>query len=255
VEPFPGTTPQAGQYLHVQNVTEALLYRDGRVMVYRWAERGEFPPISALLVRDSLETYVPGDRSGEWIIRGGPRSQRVQFFPEDQGPAGELAWDNLLPADGQISETRSPGGEAIRTRLDGWYSTLPTEPQALLDYLFTLFASDSSPEQSAQNVVELLIAELRSNQAPAEIRATFLSALQATDIAQIVSTQDGITTYRMRLDSMGGHTDTLSIDDVTGWATEYTMRFDREDDAQDPAPSDIPDVRMTYTVSIVDSAP
>ncbi|WP_156172668.1 hypothetical protein [Microbacterium sp. Ag1] len=55
---------------------------------------------------------------------------------------------------------------------------------------------------------------------------------------------------------MDHRTDTVSINTATGWATEYTLRSDRIDTGQgDMVPPTVPDIRMTYSVSIVDSAP
>lgn len=254
VEQFPGTTPQAGQYLLVQNTTESLLYRDANARVYGWAFGSvtDPPPISGILVQDSGETYIPADRSDEWILRVGPHAQRMQFFPEDQGPAGELAWDNLLPSSDQVTERRGLGAEGLGWRSDEWYQALPTESEALLDYLYALHPADSL-EQTEEESVELMVNELRSNHAPATVRAALLGALHRADIVEIVPSQDGVTEFRIRYEVRGGRTDTLSVSDATGWVTEYTMRVDRAGDEQDPVPSDIPDVRMTYTVSIVDA--
>ncbi|WP_341934082.1 hypothetical protein MRBLWO14_003207 [Microbacterium sp. LWO14-1.2] len=258
-EPFPGTTPQAGQYLSVQNMTETLLYRDGQD-VYQ----GDFPygPLtSALLVRGHSATYMPADRSGEWISVNGPDAERVRFFPEDQWPAGALAWDNILPVRPDVTESRD-----TRDVVDGspepgsaaFYAQFPADPQSLLDQLR---AKDRGHEQRDAErrdaAVQDIVTVLRVSDAPASVRQTFVAAL-ALSGAEVVSAANGITTYRMRYDHFGARTDTISISDATGWATEYTLRWDRVSGSSadgDVVPPTVPDIRMTYSVSIVDAVP
>lgn len=253
-EPFPGTTPEAGQYLSIVNSSESLLYRDARVMIFQWIGHGEYAPIGALLVRDRSELYVPADRTGDWISRYG-QPERVQYFPEDQGPAGVLAWDNMLPPPPETHETVSPGGI-------GWdFAEFPTDPQALLDYLGAQLLGydgyEPSEEARQEFAVEEIVSTLRSNFAPATVRQTFLSALELSGLAQAI-TSNGAVIYSIRFETRGSRTDTVTIDPVTGWVTEYTLRWDRDAGpaaAGDMVPTNIPDIRMTYTVSIVDEIP
>lgn len=262
-EPFPGTTPQAGQYLSIVRTTERLLYRDGRIMVFPWRHHGEYPPISGLLVRDRLETYAPADRAGEWVQRWGPNAERVQFFPEDQGPAGELAWDNLLPVMMSVNESTSvgglPGDGDNPSGGDASYAVYPTEAQALLDFVRSRDRGfDQTDQQRQEAGVDEIVSVLRSNLAPAAVRQTLLQALALSGGAEIVSDADGVTTYRIRYQHIDRRTDTVSIDLATGWVPEYTVRWDRLPGPAtdgDMVPTDVPDIRMSATVSIVDAIP
>ncbi|WP_407360389.1 hypothetical protein [Microbacterium sp. LBN7] len=258
-EPYPGTTPQAGQYLHVGITSERLLYRDGRVFV--WPAHGDFPPISGLLVREYSQTYVPADRSGDWYFEWGPSSERVQFFPEDQGPAGELAWDNQVPVNPEVIGSWNTGGQPgdgdVQTGSTAWYAPYPRDPQALLDYLRAQAATYAeSPEAVDDALIENLIFTIQSNIAPADVRAAFIGALELSGLAQKETTADGKTRYQVHRALFDARTETLTIDPATGWATEYTLRYDRTDGAAgDMVPANIPDIRATYTVSIVNSVP
>lgn len=260
-EPYPGTTPQAGQYLHVASVSERLLYRDGRVMIFPWSGHGDFPPISALLVRERTEQYVPADRSGDWYSAYGPTAERVQFFPEDQGPAGELAWDNMMPVNPEVNGSWSTGGLAGDVDPPNgsveFYAPLPRDPQALLDYLRATF-SDYAPTPAASDdtLLEHLMSTLKSNIAPADVRAAFLGALELSGLAQVDTASNGAVVYQVRRDLFTPRTEKITVDPATGWVTEYWMRYDRTDGASgDMVPADVPDVLTRFTVSIINSGP
>ncbi|PVE91652.1 hypothetical protein [Microbacterium sp. TPD7012] len=261
-EPFPGTTPQAGQYLRIDTVFESLLYRGPEVSTYQWFYRPtQYPPISAALLRSFSSLTVPADRSGEWVGSYGPSNERIRFYPEDQGPGGEAAWDTLLPVRPDIDQwtyTGGIGGETLPlTGSLESYAQYPQDPAALLQYFRDLAQGDPQMPDVEGSAVLNVAGVLISNYAPAATRAIFLEALELSPRAEVVSADNGIVTYRMHVDGwQGPSTTTVSIDTSTGWVTESTVRFDRADGAEgDMAPSDVPDIRRTFTVSIVDAIP
>ncbi|WP_120493458.1 hypothetical protein [Microbacterium phyllosphaerae] len=261
-EPFPGTTPQAGQYLSIQTVDESLLYRGPEASIYQWFYRpADYAPTAAAVMRSYTSLYVPADRSGEWVGSYGPANERIRFYPEDQGAEGEAAWDALLPVRPEPDRWTYIGGIGGDTApLSGSlesYAEYPQDPQALIKYFVDQASGDPAfpdPEGSATlNIAGVLL----SNYAPVATRAVFFEALRLSSRAELVSDQNGLLTYRIRLDGMQGpNTTTLTIDSATGWATEYAVRFDRADGAGgDMAPGDLPDLHRTFTVSIVDVIP
>lgn len=260
-EPFPGTTPQAGQYLSIRTTDERILYRDaGAAWYYEWSWRPNgAAPVAAATYRGISTLYVPGDRSAEWIGRSGPTDERLAAFPADQ--AG--GWDAMVPyrADVQTwTYTGGIGGEILPlTGSDDWYLQYPSDPQALLQWLRDR-ASGQGAEPGAVDDIALsdVIDELIGNYAPAATRATFIEALALSEDVEVTATEGDVVTYRCRFMQMGDPvTVTVSIDQTTGWVVEYTSRRDRTDAdaAVDPAPADIPDIRKTMTVSIVDALP
>jgi hypothetical protein len=259
-EPFPGTTPQAGQYLRIVNTTESLTYRDDRSIYTAWGESGlsGVQPVSALAVREVSEVYAPADRTTEWSGRYGSE-ERIAYFPENPGPDGVAAWDSLLPPASGAHEWRSFGGIEIGVSpLLGsveWAAAFPRDPQALLDFARTYMRGyEQTPEQASEAAVDTLINVLRSNLAPADLRQSVLKALDLAGVA--TSKADGLVTYRMVYEHMDHRTDTISIDTTTGWAAEYSLRSDRVDAGpREMVPQTVPDIRMTFSVSIVDSAP
>ncbi|MEW2460222.1 hypothetical protein [Microbacterium sufflavum] len=260
-EPFPGTTPQAGQYLHVTTTVDSLLYRDARVTVFTWPwHQDGLAPIGALLVRDHSETFVPADRSGEWRGSNGPNSQRLQFFPEDQWPAGELAWDNLFPANDSVGRWTFTGGFDTEvgppTGSTEYFAQFPRDPQALLEFAKSFERGyEMVPEQADEAAVITIMDALRSNVAPADLREALISALALSPLVE-ATPSGGTVIYRARFQHIDARTDTLTVDTTTGWMSEYTLRYDRTDGADgDMVPTDVPDIRYTATVSIVDAIP
>ncbi|PCE14186.1 hypothetical protein AUC47_06010 [Microbacterium sp. SZ1] len=260
-EPFPGTTPQAGQYLSIETTDDRIMYRGaGDSWFYEWSYRPDgAAPITAAIYRNVNTLFVPGDRSGEWVGRSGPANDRIASFPADQ--SGD--WEAMLPFSGDVQTWTYPGGiggETLPlTGSEEWYLQYPQDPQALLQW-FRDRASEGMADPAAVDEVALsnVIDVLVENYAPAPTRATFIEALAVSGHAEITSTDGDIVTYRCRFTEMSDpSTVTVSVDRTTGWVVEYTSRHDRTDadSLADPAPTATPDIRKTITTRIVDALP
>lgn len=261
--PFPGTTPHAGQYLRVERVTEWLHYRNSanEVFPWAWAMQSGSSPVSALLARDREEQYVPADRTGDWYQTHGPIAERVQLFPGGQGSDEQAAWDQRMPMEPQITESWSTGGLAgdslPLTGSTEYYADLPRDPEALLDYLRLKIAGWASTQAEADDaLLEDLTFTLTSNVAPADIREAYIGAFALSGLARVDESVDGTVSFHVRREQYNPRTETVSVDEATGWATEHIVRYDRGNRAsEDMVPPEVPDVRTTYTVSIVNSVP
>ncbi|MFB8190942.1 hypothetical protein ACFC14_16615 [Microbacterium sp. NPDC055988] len=262
-EPFPGTTPQAGQYLRIVGVTERLHYRasSGGAFPWAWMSESSSPPVSALLARDREEQYVPADRSGDWYQVHGPKAERVELFPGVQGPDEDQAWNTIMPEDSTVGETSSTGGLAgdafPPVGSTEYYADLPREPRALLDHLRAVVGTwTSSPEETDDALLENMTSTLLSNFAPADVRKAYVGALTLSGLAQTSSSDDGTVSFELRREQYSPRTEKLIVDESTGWATVHTVRYDRQAGATgDMVPTDVPDIRTTYTVSIANSGP
>lgn len=262
--PYPGTTPQAGQYLRIVTTVDQLLYRGPYASTFAWPHNPEpFPPISAALLRDSSQLYVPADRTGDWLESEGPTNERLQFFTQDTSGGDGVAWDNIRPfRPGVESWTTSGGfsvggGDGLHGSLES-YSWVPTDPQALLQLLRDQqLANGASAEDVEEVVVSILIEELTYNVAPPEVREVLVEALALSERTEVVATNGTVVTYRLRVTATQfAQTQWISIDTATGWVTQLSVRFDRATGAdQDMVPSDVPDIRRTFSVSIVDALP
>ncbi|VXC12908.1 conserved hypothetical protein [Microbacterium sp. 8M] len=256
VEPFPGTTPQAGQYLEISSTVAMLRYRGpDTAQPYEWLFRDNYtsqPPISALLVQGQRSMFVPADRTAEWISVDGPQNERIRSFPDPQTAEDGQAWATMLPEDGGRKTVRDTGEALVGNYL--WnrdYTIYPRDPQALLGYLRDFFAPTGSSREDS--VATAIVALLRSNLAPPEVRRTFIDALAISGLATVESVDGSVTTYGIDITTVNPHRETVSIDATTGWVVQYTETTSRNDGGL--VPTSIPDLRITSTVSIVDSAP
>lgn len=259
-EPFPGTTPRSGQYLRIVMTDERLMYRGSATSIYQWSYRPEGDqPAMAAVVRDRQELYVPGDRDGEWRSFYGPSSERIWAYPDDQD--SHRLWDDVLPYRSEVYDSSYSGGfgdgAAPIRGSDGWYAQYPEDPGLLIQNLRDKFVSQGvDSERADELVVNEIIDELIANYAPARTRETFVEALELSGHAEKTVTNGGVATYRLHQADVGyPRTITISIDSATGWATEFTSRVDRGGASGDIAPGDLPDIRKTFAVSIVDDAP
>lgn len=258
-EPFPGTTPQAGQYLRIETSVDSLMYRDAQGSLFTWnGKQDTAPPVSAATVRDLSETSIPADRSAEWSGSFGPGLILVQVFPSGQGVAEEQTWKELLPQNDAVQSWRAMGGfdshDLPRRGSTEYFAQFPRDPAALLDFAKTFERGyQQTPQQADEAAVDAIMTVLRSNAAPTDLRVALLEALALSPVTEITSTSGGITTYLTRFQHMDKRTDTISIDDATGWMTAYTLRYDRS--GGDFVPAGVPDIRFTSDVSIVDARP
>lgn len=260
-EPFPGTTPQAGQYLRIESETEYVNYRDFQGSVFNWTSYQGAPPVSALLTRDRTQLYVPADRSGDWYNEQGPVAVRVQFFPADQSPGDESAWDVSMPVQPGVFGQWTTGGlggdaQPLVGSTES-YADLPRDPQALLDDVRARISGWTSTQQEADDaLLEQLTFELLRNIAPADVREAYLGALALSGLVQTEASGTGAISYQFRRDQYSPRTETIFVDEATGWVMQHDVRYDRADGAAgDMVPTTVPDIRTKNTVSIVDSAP
>jgi hypothetical protein len=251
-EPFPGTTPQAGQVLRISGTEERLVYRTGYAEVYSYPSSVANPPISAALMRNYSTLDVPADRSGEWVSKYGPRSERLQIFGQNNEVVS-WTWDSMVPYSPGVTELRSTGGLEYGD-LPGvggptYYDAEPRDPQALLDYWYAFFSEAGDAREDS--VLMELLSVLKSNFAPADVRAAYIEALQVTGRAAVESTNGSIVTYAVEFDQVDARRETISIDMTTGWVTEYTQTYVKDDGGL--VPSGIPDSRVTIQTAIVDA--
>lgn len=260
-ETFPGTTPQAGQFLRIESDIERLYYQDSLGTVFAWNSNQGNPIVSALLTRDRTELYVPADRSGDWYNQTGPFAERVQFFSGGQTPPDESAWDGALPVQPEVNggwTTGGLGGDALPpTGSAESYAELPRDPQALLDGLRARISGWTTTQQEADDaLLEGLTFELLLNIAPADVREAYLGALELSGLVRVDSGGTGTISFQFRRDLYSPRTETIIVDAATGWVMQHDVRYDRVDGATgDVVPESTPDIRTTFTVAIVNSGP
>lgn len=259
-EPFPGTTPQAGQYLRIESDIQRVNYRDSQGAVFAWPSYQGSSLVSALLTHDRWQLYMPADRSADWYNENGPFAERVQFFG-DPSSSEEAAWSVAMPVQPESNGWWSAGGlggdmNPPRGSTES-YAQLPRDPQALLDDLRVRISGwTSTPREVDDALIEGLTSELLLNIAPPDVRKAYLDALSLSGLVQTSGASTGTIRYEYRRDLYDPRTETITVDEATGWVMEHDVRFDRAGNAAaDIVPASVPDIRTTFTVSIVDSAP
>ncbi len=254
-EPFPGTTPQAGQYLAVDAVMDVLYFRNGQGGVFSSPLTGEQQVISAALMRAHIRNYVPGDRAGTWVTRFGPSMERIQLFGIDN-EVMRWTWDSLAPYSPDVTELSSIGGrehgDLPPVGGPGYYDALPRDPQALIDH-WRAFFSEAGASLDDSVLMEIL-SELKENIAPPDVRAAYLEALALTGRSTVDSTVGSVVKYRVQFSDIDARTETISVDMSTGWVVESTISYVRGT-GYDLVPVGVPDVHTTYDVAIVDAIP
>ncbi|KJL27568.1 hypothetical protein RS83_02617 [Microbacterium oxydans] len=252
-EVFPGTTPQPGQYLKITATEESIFYRDGNGGVNQWFSNFGTPPIAAAVMRGYSSTTMPADRSGEWISSRGPSSEFVQAFGADEGTLGS-AWSSVLPYSPAVIESRSVGGldYGYTPGVGGpnYYDAQPRDPQALWNYWYDFFSQAQSGRE--ESVLYSILDVLKSNIAPADVRSAYLEALQTSGRAAVDSTNGSVVTYAVQFSDADARTERISIDTSTGWVMGYTIKYLNADGGL--VPGGVPNVRVTYALSIVPSA-
>lgn len=114
----------------------------------------------------------------------------------------------------------------------------------------------STQREADDALIEGLTFELLLNIAPPDVRKAYLDALALSGLVQTEGVGSGTVRYEYRRDLHDPRTETITVDETTGWVIEHAVRYDRTGNAAaDIVSSSVPDIRTTYTVSIVDSAP
>lgn len=238
---------QEGQFLRITTTSDRVTYLDAAGAVFEGMYGSDLHPVAAAVLRSGEELYMPADRDAEWAHMYGPFSE-VLFRYGPDSPSIRDTWARERPFE-PVSGPYYTTGAYDTINGDPYvgsaaqYAQYPGDPAELLEWL----ENQGSGEYWAANA---LIDVLRSNFAPPETRAEFLEALELTDWAHPVESGDGVVAFVV--DFPDGRKDTISLDAISGWAIAYSSTRPRADSL---VPADVPDIRETYVVSVVDSAP
>jgi len=238
-----------GKYLLVSVRTEYLVTyeADGQ---YHGVPRADAE--AAWWAIGTYDTYIPADRSGEWVrVFNGDTHVTDRFGPDTEAlVAGWLADAAEVGSFTQRSQgglRADPGMPAYLS--DAYFAEIPREPAEALEWYYSSMGKDAS----TSNVVQLLIHDLETNAAPADLRATLFRALSLIDGVHVESIDGSVTTvgfdfppgqYYRRI--------TVSVDTETGMFVRSTTRHDSDSAL---VPDSVPDTRITSTTTVVDAAP
>jgi len=217
-------------------------------------------PFVAFLQNYHGETYVPADRSDDWVWISCARTPFQTFGPESETLAkmftsggDTTVYRRLLggvgangdPFGGYNNGTRNPSDD---------YNALPRDPQQLLD---TIYNFNGKAGQSRDGEALVWIADtLRSGTVPAEVRAALYKAaalIPGVTIAEEQATLNGATGAAIgRVETASNIRQDIIIDPVTGqFIGERQVALDSYNGL--PAGTTIASTAVTTTV--VDAAP
>ena len=246
----------AGQWLRVEHQIEQLVtYAEGVDPNSPYNATRE-NATAAWVARGSYATYMPADRSGEWLRVFEPDRQIVAVF----GAGAEaLANDWLSGAlDERIVERYQGGldflgaGQEPIYASDAYFASMPRDPAALISWHRARLAA-GNVENLDEGVVSVLVQDLELNAAPADLRSAMFHALALAEGVTIQSVEGAVTTLAFPFTGSGRTLmATVSIDTETGLLVQSTVTSTLPSAL---VPDSVPDSRVTTTVSVVDSAP
>ncbi|MGC5221844.1 hypothetical protein ACPW96_04495 [Micromonospora sp. DT81.3] len=210
---------------------------------------------AAWVVAGTYSTFIPADRSGEWVRVFQPEKQLLSLYGTDAEP---LAADWLGMTLKEVIVNRyqgglgDPGDETYPTYgSDAYFAQMPRDPQALIDWNRARLSAGNVQDLD-EGVVTVLTQDLELNAAPPDLRAAMFRALALAPGVEIQSVDGDLTTIAFHYDSYEPRMGTMTIDTRTGLVAESTSTW-----LPGPGivPESVPGHRMTTTITVVDSAP
>jgi hypothetical protein len=231
-----------GQYLRIETARDYLV-TDAEIN----SDAGPGAPAveGAFTYQEVDVLYVPADRSQNWIEDTTTPTEVTGVY----GPGGDELRDSVMGGyDYRESAVRAypegirsyPGLEQPVDVLRDSYDEMPREPEELLKWFQTT---------SPGGEVKAMLDALYMNLPPADIRSALLGALALSEAFEVVDQTEETAT--LELDRVEGGSEQFQIDTTNGIITEVVTV--RDDDAIVPAGT--PDIRQTFTTSVVDTAP
>ncbi|KQR38050.1 hypothetical protein [Microbacterium sp. Leaf159] len=243
-----------GQYLRVEHQTTQLVLYQPTDQYTKW-DATRASATAAWTASGTYFTYIPGDRSQEWVTLFEPKTTIGQTFGAG---ADALATEWLgTTLQEQIIDRHAGGiddGSDPQTGSDAYYAQIPRDPQQLLDWYRTFMIGDVLDEDS--QIASMIIQELQRNAAPADLRAAMLLALRAMPNGKIVSVDGSLVTLEFSFtwtsDRFDSWTDTLTVDTSSGFVSASSRTLGSEGTL---VPAAVPNFSVVTSISIVDDAP
>ncbi|HEX5858006.1 MAG TPA: hypothetical protein VFY91_07850, partial [Microbacterium sp.] len=249
-----GSSLAGGSYLRIENTTEQLVL---------YSPEAEHSPYNASrenataawVAAGTYSTYIPADRSGEWVRVFEPEKRIVALFGTD---AEFLAAQWLDMALDEVIVNRYQGGlddsgDAAHPAFgsDAYFAQMPRDPRQLWEWNRARMI-EGNVEDVDEGAVMVLIQDLELNAAPPELRAAMFRALALAPGVEIQAAEGDLTTLAFRSDIHEPRVGTMTIDTRTGMVVASTGTV-----APGPGivPESVPGHRVTTSITVVDSAP
>lgn len=229
------TTLRPGQYLRIE-VTRDYLWTDG-------SATDEPSREAAFTHRDTENLYVPADRSDAWVLEIRPSEVTGTY-----GPGGQKLLNSVKPGADRVAGVQSfpaglrdyGGSTQPLDRFRDSYDEMPRDPKQLLQWFI-----NTNGEYASMAILDAIYMNLP----PADLRAAMLGALAESGDFTLVSADATTATLERRGD---WGTQQFTIDTHSGLIISVT---DARRHTDDVVPEGTPELRETFALSIVDSAP
>ncbi|MFS0913010.1 hypothetical protein AB3M89_14610 [Microbacterium sp. 179-I 3D2 NHS] len=243
-----------GQYLRVEHQTTQLVLYQPTGQYTQWDATRE-SATAAWVAPGTYVTYIPGDRSQEWVTVFEPKTTISQTFgAEGDALAAEWLAGTLKE---QIVDRHAGGiddGSDPQMGSDAYYAQIPRDPQQLLDWYRTLMIGDVLDEDS--QIASMIIQELERNAAPADLRAAMLLALREMPNGRILGVDGSSVTlgfsFAWTSDLFDSWTETLTVDTSSGFVSASSRTLGSGGSL---VPESVPNSSVVTSISIVDDAP
>ncbi|WP_152642344.1 hypothetical protein [Microbacterium sp. SA39] len=246
---YPAPVAGPGQYLMIDHQSQQLvLYAPGDLNPSR-AEA-----TAGWTVTSSYTTYIPANRSDEWVEVFRPDRQIVDLFGEEAGVQSQ-AWLEQFSGMTDPIIRRYEGGLPNVTDVpfgsDAHYAQLPRDPAALIDWIRDYSGATAGPDSDAM-VVGFLIQELQLNAAPADLRPAMYQALSMMPNGVVLGTVGNVVTLSFPTYAANERWDSISIDTSTALVTSSSFTLGSGGTI---VPDGVPNHLVSQTVTVVDDAP
>lgn len=237
-----GPLLEAGQYLRTDVTTDYLVTN---------ADNGvpRDPSADAGFVERVITVYyVPADRADDWLVDDRAPREIVEMI----GSGAEDFLESVRAG----GETRSGRIEALPAGIQGGapldrfrdqYDSLPRDPEEL-----RAWAKEEGQGSEVKPLMDLVWLDLP----PADLRAAAYRALALVPGFTVTDSRDGLITLERSEEIGAGETlvSTLVVDVASGQMRSYSSSIQRNT-GPGIAPDGVPDMRVTFTSEVVDSAP
>ncbi|WP_314474783.1 hypothetical protein [uncultured Microbacterium sp.] len=214
---------------------------------------------SGWVISRSGADYAPADLRSQWYQEWGSPVAGGVYGDQAQGRAGQDAGMQaygpavtLFPSDAPYLP--ESGAEDVLW----FFESLPRDPAAMVVWIDDYLGPDTQ-DWAEGKVGWLLIGLLSQNVGDPEMRAAMYRALSTLPGSTVGVEHDGRRTVtfdsHLAFSEVGERSlrrSTMTIDMATGLVTETT---DTSEVGEGTIPSDVPDSRMTFEMSVVDSLP
>ncbi len=250
VAEHPSPVAGPGQYLRIEHQNRQLVLYSPEDPV----NSNRVQATAAWIATNSYTSYIPGDRSGEWVDVFNADLQVVELYGQDaaarsQEWLAQFSWQTD-PMVNRYQGGDQPG-EPVPNQTYRHYDEMPREPEALLSWV-KAYQTGLEPGTEDMGAVTFLMQELQLGAAPTDLRAAMYRALSLIPNG-IVSGSDGdIVTLAFPTYPPDDRWDSISIDTRTALVTSVSMTLGSGGTV---VPDSVPSSVSVLSISVVDDAP